>query len=440
MAAGMDHVVEALDGLGDRRRGRARPRPRAGDAPSSARQRRCAFTKFLAYGWSSQRSLPSVRDQVDAARGVGQAHGLGRAASPASASTSTTSGTRADVEIEGDGELQQAVRFALFHTLQAGARAERRAIPAKGLTGPGYDGHVFWDTETLRAAGAHLHARRTRPPTRCSWRHATLDLARERAAQLGLEGAAFPWRTIRGQECSRLLAGRHRRRSTSTPTSPTPSSATCARPATRSSRRGPGLELLVETARLWRSLGHHDHDGALPHRRRHRPGRVLGDRRRQRLHEPDGRAEPAQRRRARRAPSRTRRARSASTTRRSRPGATPPRRCTSRTTSGCSVHPQDAGFTRHALLDFERPRVPAAAARPVLPALPHAGGQAARPRARAAACAATASRAEEKARDFAYYEAITVRDSLAVGVRRRPSSPPRSAISSWPTTTSARPR
>jgi alpha,alpha-trehalose phosphorylase len=53
----------------------------------------------------------------------------------------------ADVELEGDPELQQAVRFALFHTLQAGARAEQRAIGAKGPTGPGYDGHTFWDTE-----------------------------------------------------------------------------------------------------------------------------------------------------------------------------------------------------------------------------------------------------------------------------------------------------
>ena len=53
----------------------------------------------------------------------------------------------ADVEVEGDAEIQQAVRFGLFHVLQAGARAERRCIPAKGLTGPGYDGHTFWDTE-----------------------------------------------------------------------------------------------------------------------------------------------------------------------------------------------------------------------------------------------------------------------------------------------------
>ena len=59
---------------------------------------------------------------------------------------------RADVEIDGDTEVQQAVRFGLFHVLQAGARGENRPIPAKGLTGPGYDGHTFWDYRDLRAA------------------------------------------------------------------------------------------------------------------------------------------------------------------------------------------------------------------------------------------------------------------------------------------------
>ena len=77
------------------------------------------------------------------------------------------------MQVEGDPEIQQAVRFGLFHVLQAGARAEQRPIAAKGLTGPGYDGHVFWDTEMFalpvltytqpkarrrRAALAALHA------------------------------------------------------------------------------------------------------------------------------------------------------------------------------------------------------------------------------------------------------------------------------------------
>src|SRR5207302_101703 len=108
---------------------------------------------------------------------------------------------RADVEVEGDEQLQQAVRFGLYHVLQSAARAEQRAIAAKGLTGPGYDGHAFWDTETFV-----LHVLTYTAPDAVRdalrWRHATLDLARERAQQLGLRGATFPWRTIRGHECS----------------------------------------------------------------------------------------------------------------------------------------------------------------------------------------------------------------------------------------------
>ena len=212
------------------------------------------------------------------------------------------------------------------------------------------------------------------------WRHATLDLAQERARQLGLEGAAFPWRTIRGQECSAYWpAG----------TAAFHINADIADAVIRYLRAtgdeefeaGAGLELLVETARLWRSLGHHDHAGRVPHRRRDRPGRVLGDRRRQRLHEPDGRAEPARRRRRRRAPS---------TTQARALGVDEEEIAAWRDAAAdmhvpyderLGVHPQDAGFTRHAAAGLRGPRVPAAAARPVLPALPQAGRQAARPRA-----------------------------------------------------------
>ncbi len=54
---------------------------------------------------------------------------------------------RADVEIEGDPRVQQAVRFNLFQVRQATARAEGHGVPAKGLTGQGYEGHYFWDGE-----------------------------------------------------------------------------------------------------------------------------------------------------------------------------------------------------------------------------------------------------------------------------------------------------
>jgi alpha,alpha-trehalose phosphorylase len=257
MAAGMDHTVEGQDET----ESQAESGPDVGRVTVATQLgpgERLRIVKFLAYGWSSQRSLPAVRDQVVAA--LTQARHTGW--------QGLLEGQRAylddfwdcaDVELEGDTELQQALRFALFHTLQAGARAEQRAIAAKGLTGPGYDGHTFWDTERFvlpvltytapRAAGDALR-----------WRHATLDLARDRAAQLGLKGAAFPWRTIRGQECSSYWpAG----------TAAFHIAADIADAVVRYQAAADdrefeadvGLELLVETARLWRALGHHDAEG-----------------------------------------------------------------------------------------------------------------------------------------------------------------------------------
>ena len=88
----------------------------------------------------------------------------------------------ADVEVDGDVEIQQAVRFGLFHILQAGARAENRPIPAKGLTGTGYDGHTFWDTETFVLPVLTYTGRRPRP-TRCAGGAMTLDIAKEHAAR-----------------------------------------------------------------------------------------------------------------------------------------------------------------------------------------------------------------------------------------------------------------
>jgi alpha,alpha-trehalose phosphorylase len=219
---------------------------------------RLRLVKFLGYGWSSRRSLPSVRDQVEAALAAACRSGW-EGILAAQRAYLDDFWDRADVELEGDAELQQAIRFALFHILQAGARAEGRAIAAKGLTGPSYDGHTFWDTETFvlqpltytapHAVGDAL-----------LWRHSTLDLARERAKILGLEGASFPWRTIRGQAISGYWPAS---------TAAFHINAGIADAIVRYQsatgddvfEREAGLELLVETARLWLSLGHHDAHG-----------------------------------------------------------------------------------------------------------------------------------------------------------------------------------
>ncbi|MFC5995887.1 glycoside hydrolase family 65 protein [Pseudonocardia hispaniensis] len=214
--------------------------------------------KYLAYGWSSRRSLPAVHDQVRAALAAARFTGWDGLVAEQRAYLDDFWAT-ADVEIDGDAELQQAIRLATFHVLQAGARAERRAIGAKGLTGNGYDGHTFWDTETFCLPMlSHLAPDAAADALR--WRQSILPLAIERAQQLGLSGAAFPWRTIRGQECSGYwpagtaafhinadIADAVRRHVAAT--------------GDTDFEREVGLELLVHTARLWRSLGHHDSAG-----------------------------------------------------------------------------------------------------------------------------------------------------------------------------------
>ncbi len=88
------------------------------------------IVKLVSHGWSKRRTQPALRDQVAAGAGGGAADRHRRPARRAAPLPRRLLG-RADVELEGDPELQQAVRFALFHVLQAGARTERRAIPPR---------------------------------------------------------------------------------------------------------------------------------------------------------------------------------------------------------------------------------------------------------------------------------------------------------------------
>jgi alpha,alpha-trehalose phosphorylase len=257
MAAAVDHVIDGPPGTtanGESFEDLCRLLVAADLVPGEPLR----LVKFLAYGWSSQRSLPAIAAQVTAALAEAQHAGWDGLLAEQRAYLDDF-WDRADVEIDGDAELQQAVRFGLFHTLQSGARAEKRAVAAKGLTGPGYEGHAFWDTETFvlpvltytvpQAARDALH-----------WRHLTLEAARQRATLLGLKGAAFPWRTIRGQECSGYwpagLAAFHVNADIA-------DAVARYQAATEddSFEQAAGLELLVETARLWRSLGHHDAEG-----------------------------------------------------------------------------------------------------------------------------------------------------------------------------------
>jgi len=257
LAAGMDHVVdgpektqvhaECAEDLG-----------RLTIATRLQPGQSLKVHKMLAYGWSSERSAPALRDQVDGALASARWHGWDAICADQKAYLDDFWG-RADVEVEGDGELQQAVRFAMFHVLQSAARAEGRAVPAKGLTGPGYDGHTFWDAETF-VLRALTYTTPSAVRDALIWRYSTLPLARERARVLGLGGATFPWRTIRGEECSGYwpagTAAFHINADIA-------DACVRYRSATEdeSFELEAGLEILVETARLWRVLGHHDLEG-----------------------------------------------------------------------------------------------------------------------------------------------------------------------------------
>jgi alpha,alpha-trehalose phosphorylase len=254
IAAGMSHVINGPEKISHR----AECHPdlaRVTVATEISPGEQLQMVKYIGYGWSSQRSRPALIDQVVGALAGAHLTGWdGLLAEQRAYLDEFWDG--ADVELDGDAEIQQAVRFGLFHILQAGARAEYRPIPAKGLTGTGYDGHTFWDTESFVLPVLMY----TLPPAASdalTWRHLVLDEARQHAEDLGLAGAAFPWRTIRGQETSGYWpAG----------TAAFHINADIADAVIRyldatedaKFEQEVGLELLVETARLWRSLGQHD--------------------------------------------------------------------------------------------------------------------------------------------------------------------------------------
>jgi alpha,alpha-trehalose phosphorylase len=160
-----------------------------------------------------------------------------------------------DVEIKGDDSLQEGIRFNLFHLLQSAGRDRYSNIAAKGLSGEGYEGHYFWDTEiymfpVLLMTNSDL-ARQL-----LLYRYSILDHARLRAKEMGhSQGALFPWRTISGSECSSFFpAG----------TAQYHISADIAYSyiqfymVTQDDQfmQDYGAEVLFETARLWLEVGH----------------------------------------------------------------------------------------------------------------------------------------------------------------------------------------
>ena len=160
---------------------------------------------------------------------------------------------RSDIRIEGQSAVQQAARWCIYQLAQAAARADQAGVPAKGMTGSGYEGHYFWDTDiyvvpflTFTSPEWARNALR--------FRVNLLDAARERARELNQRGALFPWRTINGDEASAYYAAG---------TAQYHIDADIAWAfATYNDITGDtsfldlqGAEVLAETARMWADLG-----------------------------------------------------------------------------------------------------------------------------------------------------------------------------------------
>ncbi len=160
---------------------------------------------------------------------------------------------RSDVEIEGDDGAQQAVRWNLFQLAQAAARGDGLGIAAKGVTGSGYGGHYFWDSE-IYALPFFTYTSPVIARNALRYRYRMLGAAEKRAGELAQNGALFPWRTINGEEASAYYAAG---------TAQYHIDADIAYAIDKYVRATgdddflarEGIDILVQTARMWADLG-----------------------------------------------------------------------------------------------------------------------------------------------------------------------------------------
>ncbi|MFJ4166358.1 glycoside hydrolase family 65 protein [Microbacterium sp. NPDC089698] len=160
---------------------------------------------------------------------------------------------RSDVRIAGHDDLQQATRWCLFQIAQAAARADGAGVSAKGVSGSGYGGHYFWDTEVyVLPFLTYTSPQFARNALRC--RVHMLPAARRRAGQLNEGGALFPWRTINGEEASAYYAAGTAQYHINADVSYALGKYVRATGDDDFLYRQ-GVDIAVETARMWATLG-----------------------------------------------------------------------------------------------------------------------------------------------------------------------------------------
>jgi alpha,alpha-trehalose phosphorylase len=168
---------------------------------------------------------------------------------------------KSDVRIEtdprqaqrNDVEWRQAIHWNLFQLFQTSVRAEGVGIPAKGLTGEGYEGHYFWDIEIYVLPFLIYNEPRI-ARNLLKFRHSMLPAARQRAREVNQKGALFPWRTISGDEASAYYAAGTAQYHINADIVYALKKYVEVTGDTDFLHRE-GAEMLVETARLWRDIG-----------------------------------------------------------------------------------------------------------------------------------------------------------------------------------------
>ncbi|MCW8833889.1 MAG: glycoside hydrolase family 65 protein, partial [Colwellia sp.] len=160
-----------------------------------------------------------------------------------------------DIEIHGNEQHQLAIRLNMLHLKMSAGKDGQRNIAAKGLTGPGYDGHYFWDSE-IYIIPYFIYTQPGIAKNLLSYRFHGLAHAKKRAKEMGHnQGALFPWRTISGEECSSYFPAGTAQYHINAAIS------YAVKQYFKASQDwqfmwSEGAELVFETARLWPSLGH----------------------------------------------------------------------------------------------------------------------------------------------------------------------------------------
>jgi alpha,alpha-trehalose phosphorylase len=224
-----------------------------------------SLDKYVAYAFTSAFTEDQVAGLLTRARvSLDEAIALGYAALLTRQAQALASlWAQADLAIDGDPAIEQALRFNLFHVFQSSSRDSHGTTAAKGLTGEGYEGHYFWDAEVfMLPVLATLAPELVR--AMLTYRHRTLDHARRHARELDHpRGALYAWRTISGDECSSYFP------SGSAQYHINAAVAWAIRLYVDASGDDAfllayGAEMLFETARIWLEIGHFSarHDGA----------------------------------------------------------------------------------------------------------------------------------------------------------------------------------